>query len=209
MSRLISDEELNTIRQKRDLGQCSVCFESATLKDFIGCSKHAACSSCLQHASLSGVISCALCPLPLANYHVQCSQCLNKFYSDSINCNCSCGNKFIPQLSRIFKRGPHTYTNFLDEKDKQWLKNQFNQYGGCVWCPTCGIGLQRSDACNELYHCGVEKVCACCGQFNFRFEQGMVQHRKESGCAAYISEDKDIVGGNERFITREKLGRNI
>jgi len=208
MSRLISDEELHDIMHKKDNGSCSVCFEVTSLHDFMNCAKHGACKSCLHHASLSGITSCAMCPKPEANYHVQCPSCLNKFFSDSINCKCNCGHAFTPKLSRIFKRGPHTYTNFLDEKDKLWLKNQFNQYGGCVWCPTCGIGLQRSEACNELYHCGIEKVCACCGQFNFRHEQGMVQHRKESGCASYISEDRDIKG-NEHFVTREKLRQNI
>ena len=208
-SRLLSDDELNQILTKPDIvkGSCAVCFENATLDNFLTCTKHRICSSCTKHAATSGITTCALCPIPSANYHVQC-ECSLKFFSETLLCECSCGSAFTPKLSRIFKRGPHTYTNFLDDKDREWLKNQFNKYGGCVWCPTCGQGLQRSDACNELYHCGVEKVCACCGQFNFRFEKGMIEHRRESGCASYVSDDRDV-RGNEPDVTREKLRRNV
>jgi hypothetical protein len=51
-------------------------------------------------------------------------------------------------------------------------------------------------------------VCACCGQFNFRFEKGMIEHRRESGCASYVSDDRDV-RGNEPDVTREKLRRNV
>lgn len=36
----------------------------------------------------------------------------------------------------------------------------------------------------------------------------MIEHRKESGCVSYISEDRDV-RGNEQDVTREKLRRNV
>ena len=208
LAMLVSDDELNDLMQNKQKGECKVCFERDFIEPFFMCSKHSICKMCKGHATLSGITSCALCPVPVANYHVECPSCLKKFFSEVISCACSCGHHFLPKLSRIFKRGAHTYTNFLDAKDKEWLKNQFKQFGGCVWCPTCGQGLQRSDACNELYHCGIEKVCACCGQFNFRFEKGMLEHRKESGCASHVHEDPDI-NNNESEVTRRKLAQTL
>lgn len=204
LSMLISDEEMQDLieNKKKDKGECAVCFDQASLQPFLTCEKHKICKGCTMHASQSDVFKCALCPVPPPIFHVQCP-CLNIFFSHSLQCKCSCGNEFIPKLSRLFKRGPHTYTNFLEAKDKAWIRDQFNKYGGCVWCPTCGQGLQRSSACNELYHCGVEKVCACCGQFNFRFEKGMVEHRKEKGCASFFE------GGDEQEMTRKRLEEQI
>jgi len=194
---LLSDAEFHVLqdrwhlqRQHMTLGEeCPVCKGfGVNLQPLCGCSQHRVCEDCADHARQSDVTRCVFCPVPDATLHLQCPSCSAvKVTTDADalhGCAClQCHTTFTPQLLRIFKRGPHTYTNFLTEAERLQLSHEFRTTGGRVQCPTCRHPVERASACNELYHCGHEKLCAACGQFAFRWEAGLVQHRRESGCA--------------------------
>ena len=185
---------------------CPICRDfSSCLVPFHGCSTHRVCKSCLQHAKDSDVHSCALCPVPDATLHLQCPSCKHIGFYESVAaaegavCN-SCSLRFVPQLLRTFKRAPHTYTNFVTHKEVVELRQEFHESGGRVRCPSCRQPLERAFACNELFHCGHERVCAACGCFSFRWEAGLVQHRRERGCVSMPEE-----GHDEHVCVRERL----
>jgi hypothetical protein len=164
-----------------------------------GCSTHRVCADCVEHARSSDVTRCVFCPVPDATLHLQCPCCsaVNVTTQDAVHgCTCQqCASHFVPELLRIFKRGPHTYTNFLTDEERNRLAREFHATGGRVQCPTCRHPVERATACNELFHCGHEKLCAACGQFAFRWEAGLVQHRRESGCLCVPDPNANEVEG--------------
>ena len=187
-------------------GQCPVCFDyKQDLTSFCGCDKHLLCSECQSQAKISEILNCSFCPIPSSILHLKCPSCSHIGYykknndlNININIECvKCLLNFIPKISRIFKRNTNTYTNFITENEFDKLQLLYNTFDGCVWCPTCHQPLQRLEACNELYHCGYEKVCSCCGKFSFRWEKnGLLNHRKESNhCSSnsfHLSQEVEI-----------------
>jgi hypothetical protein len=201
---LLSDAEFHTLQDRwalqrlnLTLGEdCPVCKSFHTvLHPLCGCSKHRVCTDCVQHAKDSDVKQCVFCPVPDALLHLQCPSCTSVSVCTmdalhGVHCG-TCRVHFVPSLLRVFKRGPHAYTNFLTEAERQQLTSEFRATGGRVQCPTCRHPIERASACNELVHCGHEKVCAACGQFSFRWEAGLVQHRREQGCACVPNPEED------------------
>jgi len=190
---------------------CPICREfCASLVPFFSCSSHPVCAACLEHARASDVNVCPLCPVPDAQLHLACSQCSHTFFSraeSSLEATCpQCAHAFVPRLSRIFKRSAHTYTNFLTDKEKQVLVSEYQECSGCVRCPSCRHPIERAFACNELFHCGHERVCAACGCFSFRWEAGLVQHRRERGCLCMPKEGEQ---GDEFARVRDRVRESL
>lgn len=201
---LLSDAEFHILqdrwamqRQNVTFGEdCPVCKSFHTdLYPLCGCSKHRVCSDCVQHARDSDIKQCVFCPVPDATLHLRCPACTAvsvRTMDDLHGVHCDqCQTAFVPTLLRVFKRGPHTYTNFLTDTERHQLASDFRATGGRVQCPSCRHPIERASACNELVHCGHEKVCAACGRFAFRWEAGLVQHRREDGCACVPNPDDD------------------
>ena len=214
---MLSDAEFHILqdrwasqRQNLTLGEeCPVCKGfSLDLVPLCGCSRHRVCSDCSEHARQSDVTRCVFCPVPDATLHLQCPHCASVTVTDADalhGCVCiQCRMEFQPVLLRIFKRGPHTYTNFLTPAEKTQLASDFAVTAGRVQCPTCRHPVERASACNELFHCGHEKICAACGQFAFRWEAGLIQHRRESGCACVPDPNADE-GASVRERWRQSL----
>lgn len=210
---LLSDADFHVLQDRwalqrlnLTLGEdCPVCksFHTA-LQPFFGCSKHRVCAECVQHAHASDVHSCVFCPVPDAVLHLQCPSCSYVTVStmDALHgATCaSCRSCFVPSLLRVFKRGPNAYTNFLTDAERKLLSSEYRATGGRVQCPSCRHPIERASACNELVHCGHEKVCAACGKFAFRWEAGLVQHRREDGCACIPNPQEDeTVGVRNRW----------
>lgn len=210
---LLSDAEFHILqdrwRQRRDdivMGEeCPVCKTFSTnLHPLCGCSIHRVCANCVQHASDSDVRRCVFCPVPDATLHLRCPCCAHVHVTMDMSAvqgmTCRCGHHFVPDLLRVFKRGPNIYTNFLSDNEKRQVQDEFHACGGRVQCPSCRHPIERESACNELFHCGYERVCAACGQFAFRWEAGLVQHRRESGCPCNPNPDD-----NEIETVRERV----
>lgn len=212
---ILSDEETQNIysnyyRRKYfyENLSCLVCKqENVQLNSFFQCSSHRICAQCLEHAKICEIHSCTFCPAPPINFHLQCTHCQYTYYTnDLIENECpKCQKEFPIRLLRIWKRGLNTYTNFLTEEEKQILRSQFFDYPGKIFCPSCRIPLERSTACNEIHHCGPEKVCNACGQMSFRWEMGLHQHRKQSHCANMIHEDTEALEYGEYTMIHKRL----
>jgi hypothetical protein len=199
-SMLLSDEEtfkiLNNYYTQKSIviyPTCLLCNEVVNqVFPMNGCQKHLICSDCTEHAELSNVLQCSFCPIPTAEFDVQCPICSVQFITTSLDTTCPNHHSFHVNLLRSWKRGENTYTNYLKEEEKHWIRKEFEEYPTSIHCPTCRTPLERSSACNELYHCGHECVCNACGQFSFRWENGLHQHRQESGCASHVDVDSEV-----------------
>lgn len=186
---------------------CLLCKETVhQVFPMNGCVQHGICADCTEHARLSEVKTCAFCPIPTAVFDIQCPECNIQFTTSSLEATCPNHHTFTVQLLRTWKRGQHTYTNYLKPEEKQWIKKEMDEYPFSVHCPTCRTPLERSSACNELYHCGHECVCNACGQFSFRWENGLHEHRHETGCASHVDLDKEVKckGEGECIFERKK-----
>lgn len=202
---------LEDSKRRKEQGQqtCAVCTEKDVLHPFFKCTRHAVCQTCLQHAQTCELTCCSFCPVPAATLHLQCPNCAFEFHTDAsarFGTSCgNCGSNFVPQLLRIWKRGMHTYTNFLTETERKLLNDDFNSSGGHVHCPSCRLALSRSSACNDLFHCGFERVCACCGQFAFRWERGLSEHRQLTKCAPVVEQDTLVQKIGEEAATAQRV----
>jgi hypothetical protein len=217
---ILSDSQFHILQDRWSLNKaeermvfaCPICRDfCSSVVPFFSCSNHLVCAACFEHARASDVKVCPLCPVPDAHLHLQCPECSHLFFCPSeanTGADCpACKSHFQPRLIRTFKRSAHTYTNFLTENEKQILKSEFEDGAGRVRCPGCRHPIERAVACNELFHCGHERVCAACGCFSFRWEAGLVQHRRESGCMCMPDAQEDEVSCvRKRF--RESLERD-
>ena len=214
---ILSDSQFHILQDKwaqakadeKLVFSCPICRDFCqAVVPFLNCSNHLVCASCLEHAKSSDVRVCPLCPVPEAQLHLQCPACSHTFFSNSearVGAQCpKCTASFVPRLVRTFKRAHHTYTNFLTDKEKSTLQAEFQECGGRVQCPGCRHPIERALACNELFHCGYERVCAACGCFSFRWEAGLVQHRRERGCMCHPDAQE-----NEEACVRARLRKSL
>lgn len=198
---LLTDEETSVIferfqKEKHEIVPYPVCLlcQEKVFQVFPmnGCMQHGICADCTEHAAHSEIKTCSFCPTPSVVFDIQCPVCQVQFLSDSLQTICPNKHEFHVKLLRIWKRGPHTYTNYLKDEEIHWIKKEMEEFPMAVHCPTCRTPLERSSACNELYHCGHECICNACGQFSFRWEEGLQEHRKESGCSQHVDFDSEM-----------------
>lgn len=211
---LLSDDEANIILQRfykqREeqivYPTCLLCQEKVLqVFPMNGCTKHGICAECTEHAANSEIKTCSFCPTPSVTFDVQCPFCKIQFFTDSLQTTCPNHHQFDVKLLRIWKRGEHTYTNYLKDEEIHWIKKEMEEFPSAVHCPTCRTPVERSSACNELYHCGHESICNACGQFSFRWENGLQEHRKESCCAKHVDFDSEMkIEGEGCCIQRRK-----
>lgn len=191
---MIDDDELILLHESRLRrlqccgGTCGICLNYKPLEIGIGgCAQHLTCSECKLLASQSEVKTCPSCPIARCALHLECEQCKTTFFLDGpakgerlefVQCP-TCSASFMPKLSRFVTHGVGVYTNFVTEQDSQHQNRLLADSQHRVWCPTCKTALERDGGCNELWHCGVETVCAGCGAMKFRFETSFWNHFKE------------------------------
>lgn len=180
---------------------CPACFEFTSADNLrMLCANHRLCTSChALNQKYSG--KCLFCPPPAATLHLQC-KCKHVFYSskqDTIHCP-ACSAPVEITLSRVWKRG-RAYTNFLTQKERHQIQVEFACLKA-VQCPGCRQGIERKEACNELCHCGYEKVCATCGYFSFSWESGLRQHFEESPSC---NDNTNIAEKRYQFLCRQGI----
>lgn len=223
---LLSDEEFHTLwenvlRQKQELAQvqsfsfsfqCSSCFTLLSSRNHQSfCENHLLCSDCYQLALDAHVKTCPFCPPPKQTMQVRCCHCQAISTCEaSENFTCSCCSAFQPShLLRHFQR-QYSFTNFLEKQEYLTLKQEYENNKFSVKC-LCGQSLCRASACNELYHCGHHRICACCGAASLPWEETLAKHVASSDlqCCRHIEDDDFSKKMGEACAVEFRLRRTL
>jgi hypothetical protein len=162
---------------------------------------HSVCASCLDKLDGSCVYPYQLTRCKgsfFANksgFDVECSNCEAKskikdpgkkwtcFSCKRHSCGscdeevCSCGSDCPKAYSRLFFQNglpmrKHKVTrSMIDAKIERCCTLPWHH----VECTSCNSQIYKTDACNDLHHCGKTSVCNWCGFSSFPWEEGILK----------------------------------
>ena len=193
---ILSDEEhLHMWELKRiERSPCAIC--AAVSESFPYCTSHPFCGDCTLHARSCGVKECPMCPQAPWNLHLRCQVCSEITIFENEICQrkeFECCTRQEINLIRIFQRSQQSqqrqcFTNFITPEESLKLEEEVrkNNYAPSCWC---GQALEKTSACNDVFHCGKQSVCYACGCRSFPWESGISKHREESKCPLYFYQD--------------------
>ena len=183
---------------------CSSCQDGNTLlTSSYGCQQHLLCSECADVASKAEVKTCPFCPPPPVGMDVRCHSCNHVSSLQASESFICCNQLQESRLLRHFHRDGRL-TNFLTAEELLRMRHQFKSSNFAVTC-MCGMAVERQSACNELYHCGHHRLCACCGAFTLPWEDTLQQHCAESGCRRHVDDDQLVAVVGEQEAVRMRI----
>jgi hypothetical protein len=173
MALLMSDSEYTAWWLSKQSEPCSLCHTTMPLMTS-HCAKHKICGECKSHEEVCNISACSICPAPPIELDLRC-ECGSQ--SIQLTQVCSCGR--VPKLLRHFTRKGRL-TNYILDDELLKHKQDLIDTDCAIKCP-CGTFLERTSACNHVTHCR-NSICAHCGAVGFPWENGLVEHMRETGC---------------------------
>lgn len=173
MALLMSDAEYTAWWISKQSEPCALCHTTMPLVTS-HCPQHKICGECKTHEEVCNISACSICPAPPIELDLRCECSSQSIQTTPV---CKCGR--TPTLLRHFTRKGRL-TNYILEDELLTQKQDLIDTDYAIKCP-CGTFLERTSACNHVTHCR-HSICAHCGAVGFPWENGLVDHMRESGC---------------------------